>query len=163
MNPVTGKDSPTGPASFIRAHQLWSTRSTFMSQGGNRRPPLDRRHPSSTQPNHYGPLPYPAVRLIIGQHFDEDPETGSWALFIAAAFYDSQNRRLWQTEILLGQFRYLDQSGRSHWLGQHPVTLPHQTSVTRESPSCARHESPVYCDWQPRTVRPYFTLIYNSH
>lgn len=105
-----------------------------MSRGGNRMPPLDRRPPPSTQSNYYGPLPYPAVRLIIGQHFDEDPDTGSWAFFIAAAFYDSDNRRLWQTEILLGQFTYLDQSGRSHWVSQDSSALPRQAPVTRESP-----------------------------
>lgn len=105
-----------------------------MSQGGNRPPPSDRRSAPSTQPNYYGPLPYPAVRLIIGQHFDEDPGTGSWALFIAAAFYDSDNRRLWQTEILLGQFTYLDQSTRSPRSGRAPGEVPRRTFVTGESP-----------------------------
>jgi hypothetical protein len=62
----------------------------------------------------------------------------------------------------LGQFRYLDQSGQRHWLGQHSGALPRQTSVTRESPECARHESSVYCDWQSRTVRSHFTLIFNT-
>lgn len=74
------------------------------------------------------------MRLIIGQHFDEDPETGSWALFIAAAFYDRDNRRLWQTEILLGQFTYLDQSDRSPRNGQDPGEVLQRTLVTRESP-----------------------------
>lgn len=106
-----------------------------MSQGYNRTSPSDRRPAPSAQPYHHGPLPYPAVRLIVGQHFDEDPETGSWALFIAAAFYDSENRRLWQTEILLGQFTYLNQSG---WGSSRNVpdlgALPGRTLVTRESP-----------------------------
>lgn len=105
-----------------------------MSQGGNRTPPSDRRPVPSTQSNYFGPLPYPAVRLIIGQHFDEDPETGSWALFIAAAFYDRDNQRLWQTEILLGQFTYLDQSARSPRNGQDLGEVPPLTSVTGESP-----------------------------
>lgn len=104
-----------------------------MSQGDNRPQPSDRRPVPSAQPNYYGSLPYPAVRLIIGQHFDEDPETGSWALFIAAAFYDSDNRRLWQTEILLGQFTYLDQSSRSPRNGQARGEVPRRTFVTRES------------------------------
>lgn len=105
-----------------------------MSQGGNRTPPSDRRPAPSTQSNSYGPFPYPAVQLIVGQHFDEDPETGSWALFIAAAFYDSENRRLWQTEILVGQFTYLDQSTRSPGNGQTPGEVPRRTQVTCESP-----------------------------
>lgn len=105
-----------------------------MSQGGNRRLLSDQRPAPSTQPNYYGPLPYPAVRLIIGRHFDEDPETGSWALFIAAAFYDSDNRRLWQTEILLGQFTYLDQSTGSPRNGQAAGEVHRRTFVTRESP-----------------------------
>lgn len=105
-----------------------------MSQGGNRTPPSDRRPAPSTESNYFGPLPYPAVRLIIGQHFDEDPETGSWALFIAAAFYDRDNRRLWQTEILVGQFTYLDQSSRSPRNGQDPGEVSRRTLVTRESP-----------------------------
>lgn len=105
-----------------------------MSQGFNQTPPSDRRPAPSTQPHYHGPLPYPAVRLIVGQHFDEDPETGSWALFIAAAFYDSDNRRLWQTEILLGQFTYLNRSGWNPRNGLDRGTLPRRTPVTRESP-----------------------------
>ncbi|KAG6358291.1 hypothetical protein INS49_014175 [Diaporthe citri] len=105
-----------------------------MSQGVNRTPPSDRRPAPSTQSSYFGPLPHPAVRLIIGQHFDEDLETGSWALFIAAAFYDSDNRRLWQTEILVGQFTYLDQSGRGPQNSQDPGEVPRRTLVTRESP-----------------------------
>lgn len=130
---ITGKRHQNGPASSETTSPYWSARGTFMSQSGNRPTPSDRRPSPSTQPNYYGPLPYPAVRLIIGQHFDEDPETGSWALFIAAAFYDSDNRRLWQTEILLGQFTYLDQSTQRRRNGQAPGEVPERRFVTRES------------------------------
>lgn len=105
-----------------------------MSLDHNRTQSSDRRTAPSSQSSYFGPLPYPAVRLITGQHFDEDPETGSWALFIAAAFYDRNNRRLWQTEILLGQFTYLSQSGPSPRNGQDPGEVPRRTLVTRESP-----------------------------
>lgn len=138
---VTGKKHQDGPASSVTANSSCSASGTFMSQGGNHTPPSDRRPPSSTPLHYYGPLPYPAVQLIIGQHFDEDPETGSWALFIAAAFYDSDNRRLWQTEILLGQFPHLDQ--RNPRYGQEPGEVTRRNLAIRESP---RVHSQWSCD-----------------
>lgn len=131
---VTGKKHQDGPESSVTACSPCSAPGTFMSQGDSRTPPSDRRPPPSTPLHYYGPLPYPAVRLIIGQHFDEDPETGYWALFIAAAFYDSDNRRLWQTEILLGQFPHLEQPGWTPRHGQEPGEVTRRNLANRESP-----------------------------
>ncbi|KUI71893.1 hypothetical protein VM1G_08054 [Cytospora mali] len=82
-----------------------------MSTSGNRNFAWD-------QPGEPIRLPYPAVKLIIGHHFSvcDDPYYRYWAWFIAAAFYDKDDRRLWQTEIFLGQFSWLNRNG---WSPQH--------------------------------------------
>lgn len=90
------------------------------------------RHFSSDQSQGRINLPYPAVKLIIGHHFSvcDDPDHRYWAWFIAAAFYDKDDHKLWQTEIFLGQFSWLNVNG---WSPQHGYDLgppPPRVAVT---------------------------------
>lgn len=46
-------------------------------------------------------LPYPAVRVIIGQHFYFSAAPRFWAWYIVGVFYDSRDNELWHTEVFL--------------------------------------------------------------
>lgn len=50
-----------------------------------------------------GDYPAPANRLIIGIYFEANPSTPShnWACFIAASFYDQNNRVIWHKTVCL--------------------------------------------------------------
>ncbi|KAI0475711.1 hypothetical protein GGR56DRAFT_666580 [Xylariaceae sp. FL0804] len=48
-----------------------------------------------------GHLPYPAAKLVIGQHLWLDPSSQTWAWLIVGSFYDDKGCELWQTEIFL--------------------------------------------------------------
>ncbi|KAI1386017.1 uncharacterized protein F4822DRAFT_445809 [Hypoxylon trugodes] len=56
---------------------------------------LDSRRPTIGSP-------YPATKLVIGQHFWIHPSRQSWAWFIVASFYDSRGRELWHIELFTG-------------------------------------------------------------
>jgi hypothetical protein len=70
--------------------------------------PIDNAYPSVE-------LPYPAIRVIIGQHFHFCVSPRFWAWYIVGAFYDSQGYELWHTEIFL---LYRDRRGYSLGLGE---------------------------------------------
>lgn len=75
--------------------------------------PLDYVYPSVE-------LPYPAIRVIIGQHFHFCVSPRFWAWYIVGAFYDSQGHELWHTEIFL---LYRDRRGYSLGLGEFDTGL----------------------------------------
>ncbi|ROW02446.1 hypothetical protein VMCG_06105 [Cytospora schulzeri] len=59
---------------------------------------------------------------------------GYWAWFIVGAFYDKDDHKLWQTEIFLGQFSWLNRNG---WSSQHGYDLgppPPRVGVTAYYP-----------------------------
>lgn len=47
-------------------------------------------------------LPYPAVKCVITQVTHASPDQRCWAVLVLGAFYDANDRILWQTEIFLG-------------------------------------------------------------
>lgn len=47
-------------------------------------------------------LPYPAVKCVITQVTHASPNLGCWAVLLLGAFYDANDRILWQTEVFLG-------------------------------------------------------------
>lgn len=47
-------------------------------------------------------LPYPAVKCVITQVTHASPDLGCWAVLLLGAFYDANDRILWQTEVFLG-------------------------------------------------------------
>lgn len=52
--------------------------------------------------NHSNQLPYPAVKLVIGQHFWIHPDCRSFAWLVVGAFYDRADNVIWQIEVRLG-------------------------------------------------------------
>lgn len=47
-------------------------------------------------------LPYPAVKCVITQVTHASPDLGCWAVLLLGAFYDVNDRIIWQTEVFLG-------------------------------------------------------------
>ncbi|KAL7619371.1 hypothetical protein AAE478_009908 [Parahypoxylon ruwenzoriense] len=47
-------------------------------------------------------LPYPATKLIIGQHLWVHPSRHSWAWLIVGSFYDAEDYEIWHLELFLG-------------------------------------------------------------
>lgn len=61
---------------------------------------------SARQPSGFptGPLPYPAAKVVIGQYLACDQgEDPYWGWLVVAAFYDSNDAKLWATEIFIIQ------------------------------------------------------------
>lgn len=50
-----------------------------------------------------GLYPGTAVRLVVGLYLEVDPSGLGWSCFIAASFYDQNNRVLWHKQICLVQ------------------------------------------------------------
>ncbi|CAJ2509690.1 Uu.00g147160.m01.CDS01 [Anthostomella pinea] len=66
---------------------------------------LDSRYEQSTTAE----LPYPATKLLIGQHLCVHPSRRSWAWLVVGAFYDDKDNELWHIEVFLSN---IAESGR---------------------------------------------------
>ncbi|KAH9992565.1 hypothetical protein F4779DRAFT_631948 [Xylariaceae sp. FL0662B] len=97
-------------------------------------------------------LPFPATKIIIGQHLWVHPSLRSWAWLIVGSFYDDHDSELWHTEVFLSCIR--DPSDFE------PIeTLTNNTTVTASIPFPTEHPWISHVSYNPYNP-PY---LQNAH